>query len=400
MALWGHARGIDATSWSVSDLVCRERVCWNTIQIDAGWSEDTCPSPSSLQADVTTVATVESFVSTSAPHDALFKSVFEQPEHAAAELQHVLPTELVAAIDWRTLALEPGSFVDEDLAERHTDLLFSAQAGERVLVYLLFEHQSTMDAAMPLRLLRYMVRIWTRHLETQPGQPLPLIIPALLAQVPGGWTVPRRFSAMFSAPAQELGNAVLPEFAYAVDDLHRISDDGLRSRALPVEATLALWAMRDARDRAATRRHLAGWADEFEALARTPGGEDAISLLLRYIASTSGDLQLSEFRDILGGRAPTAEAISMTIAELLESQYLAKRDAEARLAAEAEARLAAEAEALATMKEMLFALLGARDVLVDHAGRARILGCTSAETLKDWHVRAARAERLEDVFDE
>ncbi len=78
---------------------------------------------------------------------------------------------------------------------------------------------------------------------------------------------------MFSAPAQELGNAVLPEFAYAADDLYRTTDDGLRSRALPVEATLVLWAMRDARDRAATRRRLSGWADEFEALARSPGGE-------------------------------------------------------------------------------------------------------------------------------
>ena len=93
---------------------------------------------------------------------------------------------------------------------------------------------------------------------------------------------------MFSAPAQELGNAVLPEFAYAVDDLYRTSDDALRSQALPVEATFALWAMRDARDRAATRRHLGGWADEFEALARTPGGEDVLSLLLRSIVSRLG----------------------------------------------------------------------------------------------------------------
>ena len=37
---------------------------------------------------------------------------------------------------------EPGSLVDEDLAERHTDLLF-----------LLFEHQSTLGVSMPLRLL-------------------------------------------------------------------------------------------------------------------------------------------------------------------------------------------------------------------------------------------------------
>jgi len=39
---------------------------------------------------------------TKTPHDALFKSVFQQPENAAAELQHVLSAEHVSAIDWST----------------------------------------------------------------------------------------------------------------------------------------------------------------------------------------------------------------------------------------------------------------------------------------------------------
>src|SRR5690606_35658178 len=61
---------------------------------------------------------------TSSPHDALFKSAFENPQHAAAELRHILPTELTHAIDWSSLRLEPGSFIDPKLADRHSDLLF------------------------------------------------------------------------------------------------------------------------------------------------------------------------------------------------------------------------------------------------------------------------------------
>ncbi len=106
--------------------------------------------------------------------------------------------------------------------------------------------------------------------------------------------------------------------------------------------------MRDARDRAALLGHVGGWADLLEALARSTGGQDALASLLRCIASTSGDLQLAELRDILGGRAPTAEAISMTIAEILQSQYFAKRRAEEQV------------EALAAMREMLLVLLAAR----------------------------------------
>ena len=56
----------------------------------------------------------------STPHDALFKYVFSQPEHAASELLAVLPRELSARLDWTTLKLEPGTFVDPHLTDRHT----------------------------------------------------------------------------------------------------------------------------------------------------------------------------------------------------------------------------------------------------------------------------------------
>ena len=177
------------------------------------------------------------------PHDALFKSVFQQPENAAAELQHVLPAEHVSAIDWSTLKLEPGSFVDEKLADHHSDLLFSATArasGERVLVYLLLEHQSSSDPKMALRLLGYMVRIWERFSDADKKSPLPLIVPAVLAQVPGGWKAATRFSGLFSPNLGALADVVLPDFTYVVDDLHRAGDDDLRRRAVALQARLAL----------------------------------------------------------------------------------------------------------------------------------------------------------------
>ncbi|WP_437635646.1 Rpn family recombination-promoting nuclease/putative transposase [Sorangium sp. So ce854] len=81
---------------------------------------------------------------TPTPHDALFKSTFSQPEHAAAALRQVLPAALAARIDFASLALQSGSFIDEKLAASHSDLLFSARLEEASLfIYVLFEHQST-----------------------------------------------------------------------------------------------------------------------------------------------------------------------------------------------------------------------------------------------------------------
>lgn len=46
----------------------------------------------------------------SSPHDALFKAVFGQPEHARGALRAVMPAVLGDALDWASLAACPGSF--------------------------------------------------------------------------------------------------------------------------------------------------------------------------------------------------------------------------------------------------------------------------------------------------
>jgi predicted transposase/invertase (TIGR01784 family) len=113
------------------------------------------------------------------PHDALVKAIFSDPEHAAGELRHLLDPAFAARIVWSTLRLVSGSYVDDSLRGRHTDLLFSARCtttnadGEtvEVLIYLLFEHQSTDDPLMPFRLLLYVVRVWEKLVRETPSPP-------------------------------------------------------------------------------------------------------------------------------------------------------------------------------------------------------------------------------------
>ena len=125
---------------------------------------------------------------TKRPHDALFKSAFDAPAHAAALLRELLPPAICAAVAWETLDHERGSFIDLELADRHNDLLFSARlrSGEPGLAFLLLEHQSTADPAMPQRLLEYQSRIWARFRREQRGARLPPVIAVLVSHVPGG----------------------------------------------------------------------------------------------------------------------------------------------------------------------------------------------------------------------
>ena len=77
---------------------------------------------------------------TKTPHDALFKSVFQHPENALAERQHVLSAEHVSGDRLvHVRALKPGSFA-QGLAGRLNSKLKNPDAvlgawGLRLLVY-------------------------------------------------------------------------------------------------------------------------------------------------------------------------------------------------------------------------------------------------------------------------
>ena len=130
------------------------------------------------------------------PHDSLVQTVFSDLENAAGELRSVLPAAVVDKLNWTTLKLEPGTFVDPELRDRHTDLLYSVElkgspkpgrgkrgSARRVFLYVLLEHQSSADRWMLLRLLRYMLRIWEWFLTNTPkAKRLPAIIPLVLNQ--------------------------------------------------------------------------------------------------------------------------------------------------------------------------------------------------------------------------
>ncbi len=156
------------------------------------------------------------------PHDAYFKDVFSDPVRAAVLFQEHLPAPVVERMDWTSLQLMPGSFVKQSLQQAHSDLLFSIQAaeGRSCRLYLLFEHQTTVDEMMPLRLLGYILEILFTHAEAH-GRPLPPVVPLVLHQGPDRWVVSPCFEDLFALPAS-LAEALmpyLPKFRHALLDL-------------------------------------------------------------------------------------------------------------------------------------------------------------------------------------
>lgn len=116
---------------------------------------------------------------TPTPHDATFRQFLTQPEIARDFMELHLPAELRAICDLTTLKLESGSFVEDDLRQYFSDVLYSLKtAGGDGYVHVLIEHQSSPDRHMAFRLIRYAVAAMQRHLEAG-HKKLPLVIPVL-----------------------------------------------------------------------------------------------------------------------------------------------------------------------------------------------------------------------------
>jgi hypothetical protein len=224
---------------------------------------------------------------TASPHDSLFKSTFSQIEHAAGLLRTVLPPELARLIDFSTLTVCPGSFIDEALKERHSDLLFAARLGtRRAFFYFLAEHMSTVEALFGLRLLRYEVRIWEAWQKENPGaKRIPAIIPLVLHHSATGWTADVAFEALLDVDPDlfEIIAPYVPRFRFILEDISAESDEALRRRVMSALGRLVLWCLRNARSPEEIVRGLGGWVELVRDVRRAPNGPAALATVFRYI---------------------------------------------------------------------------------------------------------------------
>ena len=108
-------------------------------------------------------------------HDAFFKQVLTDPALASVFLREHLPSDVAVLLGPELPEPIPGSFVDEELRQHHSDLLFRVhlKTGVDAFTYVLMEHKSSPDPGARLQLLRYIVRILSRWYD-QNDERLPL----------------------------------------------------------------------------------------------------------------------------------------------------------------------------------------------------------------------------------
>ena len=254
------------------------------------------------------------------PHDRLFKRVFGAPAEAASFLQARLPAPLRRSLHWPTLKRHPASFVTPDLRGAASDLLFEVRYVEPgaeqapLWLYLLFEHQSTPDYWLRLRLLGYCCRIWERDRQAhKDARSLRPILPLVFYQGPTGWRASRQFADLFPDATRDW--PWLPRFEHLLFDQTQVSPaqaaGSVRARLLQLTMMHAFSrAVREARERIGP---LLGDLER-----EGSSGQDDMKMFVRYILETGPDDTPEEMGELLSRTAAGGEL--MTSGERLRQE--------------------------------------------------------------------------------
>ena len=156
--------------------------------------------------------------------DRSLRRLLQDREYVRGLVQIIAP-DIEAFLDFDRITYEKRSFISKALQERESDVLLSvpfredtdATDTDALLIYILIEHQSTVDRTMGFRLLSYMVQIWesqrreweTEKLPENERRLLP-ILPILFYTGDRPWTTPVSLTTIMDVP--EILERFVPSF--------------------------------------------------------------------------------------------------------------------------------------------------------------------------------------------
>jgi predicted transposase/invertase (TIGR01784 family) len=250
-------------------------------------------------------------MTTATPHDAVFKQFLYHPDTARDFLDIYLPSTLRELCDLQTLKLESGSFIEDSLRASYSDVLWSLKTNEGDgYIYVVIEHQSSPDAHMAFRLMRYAMAAMQRHLDAG-HKTLPLVIPMLFYH---GTLSPYPFSLCWldefddPALARQLYSATFP-----LVDITVIPDDEIMQHR-----RIALLELMQKHIR---KRDLMGLVEQLVSLLATGYANDSqLKTLFNYMMQFGNTPHVDKFIREVAHRVPQQKERLMTIAEVLQQE--------------------------------------------------------------------------------
>lgn len=336
-------------------------------------------------------------------HDALFKRIFGNPQHAAEELRAVLPVQVVRHIDWSTLSLDHANLLGDGFKQYYGDLLFSTRLAKasadargrrrksrpKIFIWTLFEHQSTVDHWMAMRMVDMKLALWHRIREHSPGiKQLPVVLSVVFYQGSKPWNAPRSLFELIDLPddVREDFRVYLPSGQLVLDDIVTVSDEDIQERDMHPYPKLGLVVFKHGSS-PDLGQHLARFGSEIQTLLATEHGWILFQVLLSYTWEVNPDIDMPALGDYLEPfTGQKIQKVMLSYADKLKREGLEK-GLEKGLAKGREQELRA----------ILLQQLAQRFGTVSKRHQSRIARAKTAR-LRRWVSRVIAARSLDDVF--
>ena len=253
---------------------------------------------------------------TPSPHDKLVKEFLANRETAASFFDHYLPPDIRETLSLETLEIRKDSFVEPDLREFFSDLLYKARFRDRIgYLYMLIEHKSHPEKHAALQILGYIRGIWTLHLK-QATWPLPIIVPMVLYHGPKSWPYSTDLLSLMDGPDKRF-LPYIPDFSFVLLDLSGISDEDIKGEVLCRVGLLLL-------------KHVftPGYEEKIpdilsllQTLLEKQTGLQYIETVIRYILSTAENMSAENLKQIVEEKLSAKQgALTMTIADRIRKE--------------------------------------------------------------------------------
>ena len=242
------------------------------------------------------------------PHDKFVKEVLDRKENAVDFFKSVLPPDTKRHIDFTTLTQEKDTFINEQLHDRYSDIIYSCSyAEEKAKLVLLFDHKSFVPTFPHIQLLSYITGIWNRQMKQSIGPQL--IIPIMLYHGRRKWE--KRPIESYLGLHKGEGRPYVPEFEYILIDLSDFTNEEIKNGIFS-RAAVKIWLLiqKNINNPEELRRNL----------------QDFIKIGILYYKEEEG-LQFFEsvFRYILSATNIEAEAVAVavkTVSEEMEDSLM------------------------------------------------------------------------------
>lgn len=274
------------------------------------------------------------FMKVQNPHDKFFKETLGNVSTAKDFLTHYLPDNVMKVINVNTLEPQKDSYINNNLEESFSDLLFKVDINEKEgYLYFLFEHKSYEDKGIAFQLLKYMVEIWEAKANKENTKELPIIIPLVIHHGRSNWRIPSSLGAMlngYEAFPEEL-KMYVPNFEYLIYDLSTYADEEIKGK---VKTRILLTLLRDihTKDRSELLESVSWAIQHLGELEDKKKGVEYFETMIRYIFSTAKDLTKKDGEQMIQQfnlNYPEGSEVAMTLADMWREEGMEKGGAAA-----------------------------------------------------------------------